>query len=813
MGFISVYSKPLSFFTYRCEGSLSRNPKQESIGFVLSISLSRCGASSLRNWLHIVIAWICIAPPLGAQVSIPKLEQVVAAKRDLWGEAAMLQPNGPSYEFFENLLPPPRYVHADFRYYPLVLSAPNAPVKARLVSNGSGINLDGGARSWKKFEAQVTFRVGPDEFRFGDLRDRVSLPELEQGYLPIYRIQYRHPFPVQSEGAVPLLQVPSVRPAEVYQLEAFASTQPELAEYGVVWVRFSLVAGSRGIVSLDVDANSRLKYEKSRLLNESSKVLVVGDSSWKWSRELVATELNSKTAAVIAVASKPLPVDFPLDCSNEIYEQQRHQAIQTWKLILSRSMQVEVPEARVNDAWRNLILQNFSLLNQDRMFYSASNQYESLYEAEGSDAMLAMLVWGYDAEAMKWIVPLLDFTRAGLKSHIAGLKLNDVIRYYWQTRDEAGVKSIRAKWQPEIDFVLGSREPASGLLPKERYCGDISTPVYSLSADAKAWRAIHDMAVVLSEIGDADEAKRCDDAAQQFGNAIQSALSRSIRGETTPPFVPVALLDIEPVHSPITEVRIGSYWNLIMPYVIGSRLFPTESKEENWIPNYIEQHGGLCMGMTRAGGTAHGFWTGMHRVNPLYGTRYVVDALRRDDIDRALTSFYGMLAQGFTRNTFIAGEGSTLAPVDDGGRFFYCPPNSAGNGHFLAMLRNLLVQDWDIDGDGRPETLQLMAATPRRWLEDGKSIIMKDAPTVFGKVSCTLRSEINLGRVIASINLPTRNRPAKIVLRTRVPDGYRVVEAKSAGTPLNIDARGFIDLTNYSGQIRVEVKTAQTTFK
>src|SRR5262245_40827851 len=110
--------------------------------------------------------------------SVPALSEVVAAREDVWGELAMRQPNGASYEFFEPLLAPPRYVHADFRYYPLVLSAPGAKTKARLISNGSGVNLRGGSRSWKEVGTPVVFRVGPDEFRFGDLRDRVSHPPL-----------------------------------------------------------------------------------------------------------------------------------------------------------------------------------------------------------------------------------------------------------------------------------------------------------------------------------------------------------------------------------------------------------------------------------------------------------------------------------------------------------------------------------------------------------------------------------------------------------------------------------------------------------
>ena len=124
------------------------------------------------------------------------------------------------------------------------------------------------------------------------------------------------------------------------------------------------------------------------------------------------------------------------------------------------------------------------------------------------------------------------------------------------------------------------------------------------------------------------------------------------------------------------------------------------------------------MGMLRAGG-GYTFWTSANRFNPLYGTRYALDTLRRDDPERALVSFYGMLAQGFTPNTYVSGEGCSFTPADEGGRLLYCPPNSAANAHFLSMLRYLLVQDWDLDDDGKPETLRLCFATPKRWLGDG----------------------------------------------------------------------------------------------
>ena len=191
-----------------------------------------------RLWLVPIAAALAGSPVTGDQTApaadellaigyrlsgIPTFDEAMAARRDVWGEAALAQPNGASYEFFKDILPPPRYVNADFHYYPVILSAPNAKVKARLISNGSGVNLRGGARSWKDNGTPVTFRVGPDEFAFGSLRERLSEPTLAEGWLPIVEIRYRHPTPRLQGGKVPLgAETPKI-PGEIYRLEAFAA--------------------------------------------------------------------------------------------------------------------------------------------------------------------------------------------------------------------------------------------------------------------------------------------------------------------------------------------------------------------------------------------------------------------------------------------------------------------------------------------------------------------------------------------------------------------------------------------------------------
>ena len=767
---------------------------------------------------------LALAAQLSAAPAIPPLEEAITSTRDLWGEAALAQPNGPSYEFLAPLLPPPRYVNADFRHYPIILcppgEIPSGPVefrrggdpgarpKARLISDGSGLNLRGGSRSWNDVGVPVRFRVGPDEFAFGGLRDRVTEPVLAEGWLPIAEIRYAHRSPVQAEGMVPLAPT-TRRPApEIYRLEAFAATTPGLAEHCVVFVRFDLAQGTNGFLSVDLDAPGA-RFENGRILDDAGRVVALFDASWKRERGRMVARIREGTAATFAVPTTPLAATAELAVSPAAYAAQRAACVATWKALVDRAARVEVPEPRVNHAWRNAIVQNFQLINHGQLRYSTGNQYDQIYSAEGSDAVMALLSWGYAAEARRLLEPLFDFTRRNLELHQASFKLGNLARYVWQTRDTAALAELRPRWEKEIARFLDGRTGPGGLFPKEQYCGDIHTPVQSLNVNARAWRAMHDFGALQSVFGDSELGRRYSAEAAAFRSVVLQAVERAVSRTTEPPFVPIALDGGEPVHSPILHSRIGSYWNIIIGYTIGSGIFPTGGEAENWIPHYQERHGGIFLGMVRSGGDTFNFWTGPERVNPLYGTRYTLDALRRDEPERALLSLYGTLAQGLTRNTFVGGEGCTLRPVDAEGRFFYCPPNSAASAHVLSMVRQLLVQEWDLDDDGRPETLRLMFGTSRRWLEDGKTIRVERTPTAWGEVGATLESRLSAGEVIATVDLPSRQTPARTLLRARVPEGWTVTGATAAGRKLTADPRGTADLTGLSGRQTVRFAVAR----
>jgi hypothetical protein len=207
------------------------------------------------------------------------------------------------------------------------------------------------------------------------------------------------------------------------------------------------------------------------------------------------------------------------------------------------------------------------------------------------------------------------------------------------------------------------------------------------------------------------------------------------------------------------------------------------------------------MGMVRTH-PMNDFWAINQNIDDLYTLRYVLVILQRDEVDRALVSFYGKLAQGLTRDTFIGAEGTCPVPLDEFGRQMYLPPNSASNAFFLSMLRNVLVQDWDMDGDARPDTLRLMFATPKRWMEDGKTIRIERAPTAFGEVSVVMTSHLRKGEIIAEVTAPPRS-PAKMLLRARVPDGWKVISARTGDTSLPVDSKGTVDITGMKGTFKV----------
>src|SRR5262249_24429072 len=150
----------------------------------------------------------------------------------------------------------------------------------------------------------------------------------------------------------------------------------------------------------------------------------------------------------------------------------------------------------------------------------------------------SLLLFGHADAARRMVGPLLDFDRKDTRFHVAGHKLQLLAHYYWVTRDAAYLREKEPVWGPVIDFVRNSRRGTdNGLLPPDRYAGDIATNVVSLNSNANCWRGLRDMAAVLDDLGrpDAAELRR---EAEGFRKVIRDAVAKSERRDVEPPFIP-----------------------------------------------------------------------------------------------------------------------------------------------------------------------------------------------------------------------------------------------------------------------------------
>jgi hypothetical protein len=268
-------------------------------------------------------------------------------------------------------------------------------------------------------------------------------------------------------------------------------------------------------------------------------------------------------------------------------------------------------------------------------------------------------------------------------------------------------------------------------------------------------------------------------------------------------FVPASLLDHEQPYGRLTDKRLGSYWNLVMPYALASGLFAPGSPQARGVLRYIELHGSRLLGLVRAGsyalyGQDSPRMSGTDAVYNLNMARFLAD---NDEPDQLGLSLIGYLAAGMTPKTFVAGEAASVTPLPGtADRAMYLPPNGASNAAFLETLRSMLVHETR-DRGGQPYGLQLGFAALRNWLLPGRHVALRNAPTSFGPVSFSIAAGART--VTATVTEPSRKLPRTIALRLRLPAGSRLLGVTIDGRPwTNLDASsGTIQLPRTGGTV------------
>lgn len=697
------------------------------------------------------------------------VRRALAAKQDVWGNALIARPNGPTYGSVRRLLKPLLFARSKAKalttsgvyYLPFAqpLGVRGAHMVALHVADGSEI-LSQTAKG-----PSVKVFVGPGgRERYGSCLSRLAPARLAGGFLPILETQY-----VDAAGTR-------------YRQESFAVRGLGTGDL-VSFVRVTAAASSdRGAVVQLVPEGSR---RGARVAQGTVRMrLEPGESGSVYAGWLVP------------FGGSPVSID------GATYDAARQRLVDFWLQRLGQQPTYDVPERLVTDAERSLLIQDLALTWR----YSVGNQYEEFSFAEALDTAEVLAEYGLPGVARHILTSSLARLGGGTSNWRAGEKLTAAALYFRLSGDRDYLEQATPMLTRIVDGLGRQiRSGHGGLLRRERYSSDVAARVYGLHAQAAVWQGLNAIADAWRATGSTAHARKAHALAAALGRGLHRAVRRSARRlEDGSLFVPAALLARHKPFDAVTASRPGSYWNLVAPYALSSGFFTPGGRDARGLLAYMLGHGSRLLGLVRAG--AYSLYgkprypvSGTDQVYGLNVARFLADNERPDQL---VLSLYGMLGASMTPNTFVSGEAATVAPLRGASfRSMYMPPNTASNSAFLETLRLMLVHETR-DKDGTPVGLELAFSTPRPWLGDGKTIAVNDAPTSFGSVTYSLHRDGS--RVTGTVLVPSLHPPHTLRLRLRLPHAVKLRAVRVNGRSRPVDPRtATIDLSGLRGSLDV----------
>jgi hypothetical protein len=306
-------------------------------------------------------------------------------------------------------------------------------------------------------------------------------------------------------------------------------------------------------------------------------------------------------------------------------------------------------------------------------------------------------------------------------------------------------------------------------------CLDPDPPRYMqpyLSNSTEAARGFADLGMVWERIGAKQhlpELARWGQQLRQESRAlakdVQTAIARSLLTNTAPPCLPGIAGVPEPFHVAVARDKLDPQFRSYrawMEMLYSSNL--TRDQVET-IVNYRAAHHDTILGIPTVYGHNTHEWGGFLSYGHGYGL------LQHDFTREYLLLLYSLMAHQYTRGTWTAPETRLV----DSKRFAapYCSP--------AQMVVPLLTRWMLVFEEPASDTLWLAKGTPRAWLEDGQTIAVSRAPTPWGRLSFSLHSHLQAGKVEASLELPSAPPAVRVKLRLRVPEGHQIRSVTANG--------------------------------
>jgi len=482
------------------------------------------------------------------------------------------------------------------------------------------------------------------------------------------------------------------------------------------------------------------------------------------------------------------------------YDEEVPKVVAYWHKRMAGGMQIDVQSPALNHFYAANLWHNLITTDRDPKT-GLYNQFVGTwgYKVFANETVMiarSMDMRGEHVEAERFLEPMLHFQGsepltgnfstkkdvfhgAGAYTHGRyamnhGFVLWGIADHYLFTRDRAYLERVAPQLVKGCDFLMSERKAtmAEPFGPDNRVYGlapacaleDITEFKYWFATNSYFYLGMKRVARALADIGH-PEAQRISEEAEAYRCDIKKAL-----GEAT-------------ARAAVVRLRDGTYIPQVPP-----RAYQWQHLTGGWVREalYCSLHA------ASAGVIRPGDWTmtwmldeledniffsrsagfGLKDVDKYWFERGAVTKqpclldtpiiyMARDEIKAALRSFWNTYALLIYPDIQALAEWATNYGKP-GGPFY----KTSDESRFIMWFRQLLI--WE-SGD----RLYLARAAPRTWLEDGKTIRVERAPTFFGTMSMSIRSEADSGCINAKVTLPSRNPPEEVWLRLRHPQGKK----------------------------------------
>jgi hypothetical protein len=675
----------------------------------------------------------------------------------------------------------------------------------------------------------VEFRVGPDAELFGRVRKNYSSIGYENGYLPIVKATY------ERDG---------IR----YRQTAFAfQPKQESAGWDVAYVRFEITNMSPARKSAELverivlNDGGKLGFERGLVLDAAGSVLLA-QSDPRATFDGVTGRITHKfdlaagSTAEVCFKMPYIPDGKGLlgPASSSDFATVHREVSAFWSGLLAQGAMIDVPEPRINDIWRALLLQNFVLADGPKFTYGSGLRYnDSTYPFENGFATHVFAMYGfpdYADQMQRWFVGMsVTPEGAGRKyQNRRAMPLHHLLETYRLTGKTDLFERFKVDYFRVADEIVSDRHSTMGegngekplywgLLPPDKPGVDVQAStqrVYVPGHNITNCQGLEDFGRFLVVTGiDTQRGEGYLREASDYRRTLLSAMRRSaIRVPGRPPVIDLQTLlfpqtpDYGP--EPYDDLALGrlqgTYFHYWVDMEFHYNFFNPDDEVGQWLADYTQQRNGFVLGLTRARRQTDGAngW-----INNVYDGGYYNYRLRRGQVDEFLLGLYSKLAFGMSRSVYVASEGSPFIGynTENGGYVGadYSFPNSAANADTLLMLRNALVLE-ELKNDAETGTLFLLKGTPRAWFEPGKRIRVERLPTYFGTISFSVESR-SRDRVTAVIDPPGGNwRTLEISFRHPGSSPIRKVTVNGSDYS-GFDPGGAVRLSPGAARLSVEV--------